>query len=85
MGILEAERGGPATTAIACHVKALAIRLRLGDPQAANDLRYLTVYRRELGAERFASLLSQANSDAGLAEAITSVLDQVDAANARGT
>ena len=44
-------------------MKALAIRLRLGVPQAVNNLRRLAAYRRELGAERFTSLLSQATSD----------------------
>ena len=33
LGILEKDRGGPAATAITWHVKALAIRLRLGSPR----------------------------------------------------
>ena len=49
LGILEAERGGPEAVAIAWHVKALAIRLRLGIPQAVIDLRRLAVHRSGLG------------------------------------
>jgi tetratricopeptide (TPR) repeat protein len=48
LGILEADRGGPAAAAIVWHMKALAIRLRLGIPQAAIDLRRLAGCRREL-------------------------------------
>src|SRR2546427_5927043 len=50
LGILEKERGGSATAAVTWHVKALAIRLRLGVPQAEIDLRRLAARRRELGA-----------------------------------
>jgi hypothetical protein len=57
-------------------VKALAIRLQLGVPQAINDLRRLAAYRSELAPERFTSLLSQAISDTVLAEAITFLLGQ---------
>ena len=59
-------------------MKALAIRLRLGVPQAVNNLRRLAAYRRELGAEPFTSLLTQAADSADLAETITSLLDQAD-------
>ena len=81
LGILENERGGPATAAVTWHVKALAIRLRLGVPQAVNNLRRLAAYRRELGPEPFTGLLAQAAGDTDLAETITSLLDQVDAAD----
>jgi tetratricopeptide (TPR) repeat protein len=81
LGVLEAKRGGPETAAIAWHMKALAIRLRLGIPQAVDDLRRLATYRSELGPERFTSLLTQATSDTGLAEAIASQLGQLDAAD----
>ena len=60
-------------------MKALAIRLRLGIPQAMNDLRCLAAHRRELGAEPFTGLLAQAADDTHLTETITSLLDQVDA------
>jgi hypothetical protein len=56
------------------------IRLRLGAPQAANNLRRLAALRSNLGLKRFTSLLSQAIGDTKLAEAITSLLDQLDAA-----
>ena len=55
------------------------IRLRLGVPQAVNNLRRLAAYRRELGAEPFTALLTQAADDTDLADTITSLLDQVDA------
>jgi tetratricopeptide (TPR) repeat protein len=50
LGNLEEERGGSVATAVTWHVKALMIRLRLGVPQAVNNLRRLAAYRRELGA-----------------------------------
>ena len=78
LGNLEKERGGPMTAAVTWHVKALVIRLRLGVPQAVNNLRRLAAYRRELGAEPFTSLLTQAAGDTDLAETITSLLDQLD-------
>ena len=81
LGNLEIERGGPVTTAVTWHVKALAIRLRLGVPQAMNNLRRLAAHRRELGPEPFTGLLAQASGDTDLTETITSLLDQVDAAN----
>jgi tetratricopeptide (TPR) repeat protein len=77
---LGADRGGPAAAVIAWHVRALAIRLQLGVPQAVNNLRRLAACRRELGAEPFTGLLAQAAGDTKLAETITSLLDQVDAA-----
>ena len=80
LGNLGADRGAPAAAVIAWHVRALAIRLQLGVPQAVNNLRRLVAYRRELGAEPFTGLLAQATEDTELAETITSLLDQVDAA-----
>ena len=62
-------------------MRALAIRLQLGVPQAVIDLRRLAACRRELGAEPFTGLLAQAAGDTDLAEMITSLLDQVDAAD----
>ena len=81
LGILEADRSGPVAAVIAWHVKALAIRLRLGVPQAVIDLRRLGGYRRQLGAEPFTSLLTREANDNDLADTITSLLDQVDAAD----
>jgi len=81
LGSLETERGGPVTTAVTWDVKALAIRLRLGIPQAMNNLRRLAAQRRELGPEPFTGLLAQAAGDNQLTETITSLLDQVDAAD----
>jgi tetratricopeptide (TPR) repeat protein len=78
LGNLEKERGGSITAAIKWHVGALAIRLRLGIPQAVNNLRRLSAYRHELGAEVFTSMLIQATDSADLAETIASLLDQVD-------
>ena len=50
-------------------------------PQAANNLRRLAAYRRELGTGQFTSLLDQAAaSDTHLVEGITSLLDQIDRA-----
>jgi tetratricopeptide (TPR) repeat protein len=77
-GNLEHDRGGSAAVAIAWHVRALAIRLRLGVPQAVNNLSGLGAYRRDLGAEPFASLLAEATDDADLVEVINSQLDQLD-------
>jgi tetratricopeptide (TPR) repeat protein len=85
LGILEAEQpDGSAATAVGWHVKALAIRLHMSAPQAANDLRRLAAHRKELGPERFTSLLSQATGNTGLTKAITSLLDQLDAAETSG-
>jgi len=80
LGILGADRDGPTAAVIAWHVKALAIRLRLGVPQAVIDLRRLAACRRELGAEPFTGQLAQAAGDTELADTITSLLDQADAA-----
>jgi hypothetical protein len=66
------------TAAFTWHARALVIRLSLGVPDAVIDLRRLAAYRSELDAEPFISLLTQAVGDTDLAEAITSVLDQVD-------
>ena len=52
LGILEADRGGPATAVIAWHVKALAIRLQLGVPQAVIDLRRLPPTAASLALNR---------------------------------
>ncbi len=84
LGILEAERGGTSGLAIGWHVKALTIRLRLGVPQAVNNLRRLAAHHGELGPERFTGLLSQATGDASAAQTITSLLDQLDAAGGSG-
>jgi tetratricopeptide (TPR) repeat protein len=78
LGNLEKERGGSMTAAVTWHVKALVIRLRLGVPQAVNNLRRLAAYRDELGTGPFTSLLTQAAGDSDLAETITSLLDQPD-------
>ena len=78
LGNLEKERGGSITAAVTWHVKALVIRLRLGVPQAVNNLRRLGPYRRELGAGPFTSLLTQAAGDTDLAETITALIDQLD-------
>ena len=78
LGSLEKKRGGSITAAVTWHVRALAIRLRLGVPQAGADLRHLAAHRSELGAEAFTRLLTQAADNADLAETITSLLDQVD-------
>ena len=79
MGNLEEDRGGPMTAATTWHVKALAIRLRLGVPQAVNNLRRLAAYRGEVGPEQFIGLLAQAGGDTRLTETITSLLDELDA------
>ncbi|HEX3956451.1 MAG TPA: hypothetical protein VHZ03_07435 [Trebonia sp.] len=60
------------------HVKALAIRLRLGVPRPVIDLRSLAAYRDALGPEQFASLLAGATGDSSLVEAITSLLAELD-------
>ena len=78
LGILEKDRGGPSAAAITWHVKALAIRLRLGAPQAVIDLRRLAAYRSGTGAGPFTSILAQAAGSTDLAEAITALLDQLD-------
>jgi len=83
LGILEKDRGGPAATAITWHVKALAIRLRLGSPQAVIDLRRLAAYRSGTGPGPFAGILAQTAGSPDLAEAITALLDQMD--NTDGT
>ena len=80
LGNLGADRGGPAAAVIGWHVKALAIRLQLGVPQAVNNLRRLAACRRELGTEPFTGLLARAAGDTKLAGTITSLLDQVDTA-----
>jgi tetratricopeptide (TPR) repeat protein len=78
LGNLDMERGGSVAAAVTWHVRALAIRLSIGVPQAGNNLRRLAAQRRELGAEAFTRLLTQAAGDADLTETITSLLDQVD-------
>ena len=77
-GILETERGGSITDAVTWHVRAIAIRLRLGAPQAPDDLRCLAAHRRELGTGPFAHLLTETADNTGLADTITALLDQVD-------
>jgi tetratricopeptide (TPR) repeat protein len=83
LGNLEVEHGGSVITVVTRHVKALAIRLRLGQgiPRAMYSLRRLAAYRRELGPEPFTGLLAQAAGDTHLTETITSLLDLVDAAD----
>jgi hypothetical protein len=71
--MLEIALGGDVGLAIEWHVKALAIRLRIGVPEAAIDLNNLAVYRDELGPERFTGLLAHAADDTDLAETITSL------------
>jgi tetratricopeptide (TPR) repeat protein len=83
LGNLEEDRGGSITAAVTWHVRALAIRLRLGIPQAVLDLRRIAAHRRKLGAGPFSRLLTQAASDTGLADTITSLLDQVDETDGR--
>ena len=84
-GSLVAERGGPVADIVAWHIRALAIRLRIGVPQAVNNLRQLLPYRRELGTESFAALLAQITDDVELVEAIPGLLDQLDAAEGHTT
>ncbi len=78
LGNLEEERGDSLAAAVTWHARALVIRLRLGVPQAENNLRRLAAYRRELGAGPFTGLLTQAAGDTDLAETITSRLGQLD-------
>jgi tetratricopeptide (TPR) repeat protein len=80
LGNLETDRSGSTATAIAWHVKALMIRLRLGVPQARNNLRHLSAFRRELGVGPFTSLLAEAFGDTELAGTVISWLDQWDKA-----
>ena len=81
LGILEKERGGSITAAVTWHVRALAIRLHLGVPEALIDLRRLAAYRLESGAGSFTSVLTQAANDTSLVQTITSLLDQLDKAD----
>jgi tetratricopeptide (TPR) repeat protein len=80
MGDLVRERGGQAAVpaAIVWHVRALAIRLALGVPQAVINVRRLGEFRRELGGELFNRTLLEASGDPSRAEAITDLLDQAD-------
>ena len=80
LGILDADRGAPPATVITRHVTALAIRLRLGIPKAAIDLRRLAALREDLGPDQFTALLAQAADDADQAQTIMSLLDQLDTA-----
>jgi tetratricopeptide (TPR) repeat protein len=61
--------------AIAWHVKALAIRLRLDVPQIANNIRNLTEYRDTLGTDRFAEILIEAVGGPEQAAVVISLLD----------
>ena len=79
LGDLEEVRGRSIVAAIPWHVKALVIRLRLGIPQAGNNLRRLAAYRRQLGVEPFASLLAKAADQVDQPGTISSLLDQFDA------
>jgi tetratricopeptide (TPR) repeat protein len=78
LGNLEKERSGPTTAAVSSHVQALAVRLRLGVPQAGSNLRHLAAYRRELGTDQFTRLLTQVADKTDLVNTVTSLLDQVD-------
>ena len=60
---------------IALHMRALAIRLRLGIPQAVIDLRSLATYRRELGHGTFGHLISSTGSDPELISALGQLLE----------
>ena len=77
LGILEAARGGEIDTAVAWHVKALQIGLKLNAPETIGDLRSLAGYRASLSAERFSALLTEVAGDVGFAQAITPLLDRV--------
>ena len=81
LGNLASERGRPGADIVAWNVSALAIRLRMGVPQAVNNLRRISPYRRELGAEAFAALLAEITDDTELLAAIPGLLDQFDAAD----
>ena len=78
LGFLERDRDGSIIAAIARHVKALEIRLRLDDSNAVTNLHFLATYRHELEAESFTNLLVKAAGDTDLAMRITSLLDQID-------
>jgi hypothetical protein len=80
LGILEAERGGDAGVSASWHVQALAIRLGLGVPQAAIDLRRLATHRAALSAGSFTRMLTEAAGADG-AQTIASLLDQLEAAD----
>jgi tetratricopeptide (TPR) repeat protein len=81
LGNLEADRGGSTVMAMAWHVKVLLIRVRLGVPQARNNLRRLSGFRRELGTGPFTSVLAETVADTELAQMITSRLDEWDNAD----
>ena len=81
LGMLEKGRDAPPATAITWHVRSMAIRHRLQIPQAADDVRNLTEYRRELGVEQFASLLDRVSGDHRFTEIITSLINQLHAGN----
>jgi len=84
MGVLARDRGGPADQAIALHMRALAIRLRLAVPEAVFDLRNLAAYRHELGDGTFGHMITQTGSDPELTSMLGSLLDQVDTADSAG-
>jgi len=62
-------------------VKALRIRLQLGVPRAAIDLRRLATHRAELGDSHFSAQLAHAAGDARLEEAIISRLERLNTAD----
>ena len=70
---------------MALHMRALAIRLHLGVPNAVFDLRSLAAYRRKLGDDAFNHLISQTGSDPQLTSALGPLLDEVDEADEAGT
>lgn len=56
-------------------------RLRLGVPQALNNVLRLAALRRDLGPAQFTELLTQAAGSTGLAETILSLLDHMEEAD----
>jgi tetratricopeptide (TPR) repeat protein len=77
LGIMEAQRSH-AELSITWHLKALAIRLRLGLPEAIMDLGSISAHRRKLGSEEFTALLDRVGGPRN-AKAIMSLLDQAEA------
>ena len=80
LGILAADRGDAVAEILGWHARALGIRLRMGVPEAMNNLRRLAVWRRELGNASFAEVLDQVTDDTELTEVLPGLLDQLDAA-----
>jgi tetratricopeptide (TPR) repeat protein len=74
LGLLETGRDAVGI-AITWHVKAIAIKLRLGLPGARDDLRQLAEHRAALGPDRFVRLLTDAAGHQQ-AEAIDDLLNE---------